>query len=70
MDLSGCRGHSGASVLLSSTCADIHYFDLAPAGGCTIEVTLSEEDSNNLLASKISDFDQASLLCDFVFNTE
>jgi hypothetical protein len=70
MDLNGCRGHPGASVLLSSTCADINHFDLAPAGECTTEVTLSREDSNNLLASKISDFDQASLLCDFLFNTE
>ena len=70
MDLTGCRGHPGASVLLSSTCADIHHFDLAAVGGRTTEVTLSGEDSNNLLASKISDFDQASLLCDFLFNTE
>ena len=70
MDLTGCCEHLGASVLLSSTCADIHHFDLMPAGGCTTEVTLSGEDSNNLLASKISDFDQASLLCDFLFNTE
>jgi hypothetical protein len=70
MDLTGRRGHPGASVLLSSTCVDIHNFDLASAGGCTTEVTLSGEDSNNLLASKISDFDQASLLCDFLCNTE
>jgi hypothetical protein len=70
MDLSGCRGHPGASVLLLSTCTDIHHFDLAPAGERTTEVTLSGEDNNNLLGSKISDFDQASLLCDFQLDTE
>jgi hypothetical protein len=67
MDLPGCDGHRGASVLLSSTCADIYHFDLVPAGGRTVEVKLSGKDSNNLLASKISDFDQAPLLCNFLF---
>jgi hypothetical protein len=70
MNLTVGRGHHGASVLLSSTCADIHHFDLAPAGGRTTEVTLSGEDNNNLLASKISDFNQTSLLRDFLLNTE
>jgi hypothetical protein len=58
------------SVLLSSICADIHHSDLTPAGGRSTKVALSGEDNNNLLDSKISDLDQASLLFDFLFNTE
>jgi hypothetical protein len=40
IDLAGRRGHPGASVLLLSICADIHHFDLALAGGRSIEATL------------------------------
>jgi hypothetical protein len=68
VDVTGRRGHPGASVLLSSICADIHHFDLALASGRSTEAVHFGEDNNDLLDSKISNLDQALLLCDLLFN--
>jgi hypothetical protein len=69
IDLTGRRGHPGASVSLSSICADIHYFDLALTGGRSTEVILPGKDNDDLLGSKISpNLDQTLLLGDFLFS--
>jgi hypothetical protein len=51
--LTGCRGHPGASVFLSSICADIHHFDLALAGGRSTEATLSGRTTTTFLTIRI-----------------
>jgi hypothetical protein len=68
LDLTGRRGHLGASVFLSAICADIYHFDLALTGGRSTEATLPRKDNNDLLGSKIPNLDEALLLCNSLFN--